>query len=99
MVRARRHKTIFDKGYMPNCTKEHIKVRQTMPYKKGTKHQDNKLVDHYDEDVKGSWYPEKIQEISNNQYRIEKFLRKRTLPNGTNKQFIWWEGWPDKFNS
>ena len=99
MVRASRHKTIFDKGYMPNWTKEHFTVRQAVPYRKGTKRRVYQLVDYNDEDVKGSWYPEEIQEISDNQYRIEKVLRRRTLPEGTKELFVRWEGWPDKFNS
>ena len=40
-------------------------------------------MDYNDETLKGSWCPEKIQEISDKQYCIEKVLRKRTLPNGT----------------
>ena len=48
---------------------------------------------------KGSWYPKEIQEISDNQYCIEKFLRRRTLPDCTKELFARWEGWPDKYNS
>ena len=58
-----------------------------------------KLVDYDDEAVKGSWYPEGLQEISDNQYRIEKVLRRRTLPDITKKLFVRWEGWPEKYNS
>ena len=83
MVRASSHKTIFDKGYMPNWTKEHFTVSQAVPPKRGTKRRVYKLVDYNDEAVKGSWYPEELQEISDNQYRIEKVLQKRTLPDGT----------------
>ena len=99
MVRASRHKTIFDKGYMPNWTKEHFTVSQAVPTRKGTKRRVYKLVDYNDENVKGTWYPEEIQEISDNQYRIEQILRKRTLPDGTKELFVRWEGWPDKYNS
>ena len=88
MVRASSHKTIFDKGYMPNWTKEHFTVSQAVPPKRGTKRRVYKLVDYDDEAVKGSWYPEKLQEISDNQYRIEKVLQRRTLPDGTKKLFV-----------
>ena len=37
MLRASSHNTIFDKGYMPNWTKEHFTVSKAMPHKKGTK--------------------------------------------------------------
>ena len=83
MVRGSGKKTIFDKGYMPNWTKEHFTVSQAEPVRKGTKRRVYKLVDYNDEDVKGSWNPEELQEISNNQYRIEKVLRRRTLPSLT----------------
>ena len=99
MVRASSHKTIFDKGYMPNWTKEHFTVSKAVPPRKGTKRCIYKLVDYNDEDVKGSWYPEELQEFSDNQYRIENVLRRRTLPNGTKEIFVRWEGWPEKYNS
>ena len=99
MVRASSHKTIFDKGYMPNWTKEHFTVSKAVPPRKGTKRCIYKLVDYNDEDVKGSWYPEELQEISDNQYRIENVLRRRTLFNGTKEIFVQWEGWSEKYNS
>ena len=99
MVRASSQKTIFDKGYMPNWTKEHFTVSQALPVRRGTKRHVYKLVDYNNDEVKGSWYPEEIQEITDNQYRIEKVLRRRTLPDGTKELFVRWEGWPDKYNS
>ena len=56
-------------------------------------------MDYDDEPVKGSWYPEELQEISDNQYLIDKVLQRRTLPDGTKELFVRWEGWPDKYNS
>ena len=69
-VRSSKNTTIFDKGYMPNWTKEHFTVRQTVPPRTGTKRRVYKLVDYNEEDVTGSWYLEKIQEITHNQYSI-----------------------------
>ena len=92
MMLASNHKTIFDKDYMPNWTKEHFTVSKAVQPRKQTKHRVYKLVDYNDEDVKGSWYQEELQEILANQYRIEKVLRRRTLPNGTNEIFVRWEG-------
>ena len=99
MARASSKIAIFDKGYMPNWTKEHFTVSKAVPPRRGTKRQVYKLVEYNDEDVKGSWNPEEIQEISDNQYRIEKVLRKRILPDGTKEIFVRWEGWPGKFNT
>ena len=99
MVRASSQKTICDKGYMPNWTKEHFTVSQALPVIRGTKRRVYKLVNYNNDELKGSWYPEKIQEITDNQYRIEKVLKRRTLPDGTKELFVRWEGWPDKYNS
>ena len=99
MVRASSQNTIFDKGYMPNWTKEHFTVSKALPVRRGTKRRVYNLVDYNNDEVKGSWYPEEIQEITDNQYCIEKVLRRRTLPDDTKELFVCWEGWPDKYNS
>ena len=74
-------------------------MSQAVPPRRGTKRRVYKLEDYNDEAVKGSWYQEELQEISDNQYRIEKVLRRRTLPDGTIELFVRWEGWPEKYNS
>ena len=99
MVRASSHKTLFDKGSMPNLIKEHFTVSQAVPPIRGTKRRVYKLVDYDNEPVKGSWYPKELQEISDNQYRIDKVLQRRTLSDGTIELFVRWEGRPDKYNS
>ena len=82
-MRASTDKTIFDKGYMPNWTKEHITVSKAVPPRNKTKRRVYKLVDYNDEDVIGNWYSKELQKIYDNHYRIEKILRRRTLPNNT----------------
>ena len=84
---------------MLNWTKEHFTVSQALPVRRGTKRGVYKLVDYNNDELKGSWYPEEIQEITDNQHRIEKVLRRRTLPDGIKELFVRWEGWPDKYNS
>ena len=81
---------------MPNWTNEHFTVSQALPVRRGTKRHVYKLVDYNNDEVKGSWYSEEIQEITDNQYCIEKVLRRRTLPDGTKELFVRLEGWPDK---
>ena len=61
MVLASSHMTIFDKGNMPNWTKEHFIVTQAIPPKRGIKRRVYKFVGYNDEAVKGSWYPEELQ--------------------------------------
>ena len=55
MVRASSQKTIFDKGYMPNWTKEHFTVSKALPVRKETKRRVYKLVDYNNDKVKSSW--------------------------------------------
>ena len=66
MVRANSQKTIFDKGYMRNWTKEHFTVSQALPVRRGTKRRVYDLVDYNNDKVNGSWCPEEIQEITDN---------------------------------
>ena len=84
---------------MPNWTKEYFTDSKAVPPRKGTKRRVYNLVDYNDKVVKGSWYSEELQEISHNQYRIEKILRRLMLPNGTKEIFVRWESWPEKYNS
>jgi hypothetical protein len=99
MVRINKSKGMFDKGYMPNWSKEHFQVREVPQPRTGTKRPVYKLEDYAGDGVNGSWYPEELQAITDNQYRIEKVLWRRTLPDGTKEKLVRWEGWPDKFNS
>lgn len=99
MVRINKSKGVFDKGYMPNWSKEHFTIRDAPQNSKQAERPVYKLEDFSGDEVKGSWYPEELQAITNNQYRIEKVLRKRTLPDGSTEKLVRWEGWPDKFNS
>ena len=74
-------------------------MSQAVAPRRWTKRRVYKLVDYNDENVKGTWYPEEIQEILDYQYRIEKLLTRRTLHDETKKLFVRWECWPDKYNS
>ena len=99
MVRINKFKGVFDKGYMPNWSKEHFTVAAAPPKRKLSKRMVYKLKDYNGEPVTGSWYDEKLQHISDNQYRIERVLRRRTAPDGNKEVFVKWEGLPEKFNS
>ena len=58
-----------------------------------------KINDYNGEPVTESWYDEELQHISDNQYRIERVLRRRTAADGSKEVFVKWEGWPEKLNS
>jgi transposase InsO family protein len=96
-VRISKAKTTFDKGYLPNWTRELFKVKQV---KKCAPKRLYKLTDYNGEDIEGTFYPEEVQRVKDNKvYEIEKILKKRTLANGEKQLLIKWKGWPDKFNS
>lgn len=57
------------------------------------------LKDYAGEDVRGQWYPEELQAIGNNEYKVERVLKKRTADDGSRELFVKWLGWPEKFNS
>ena len=80
---------------MPNLTNKHFTVSKAVQLRKGTKRRVYKLVNYNDEAVTGTWYPEELPEISDNQYGTEKVLRRRTLPNGIKELFVRWERWPE----
>ena len=95
MVRVSKVKGVFEKGYIPNWSEEHFLVDTD---------QDNprrvyKLKDKGGEEIKGSWYPEELQEITKNRYLIEKILRKRKNKKGEKEVLVKWKGWPVKFNT
>jgi len=95
MVRVSKVKGVFEKGYMPNWSEEHFMVDSDRRNPRTV----YKLSDTGGEEVKGSWYPEEVQEISKNRYLIEKILRKRKAADGSKEVFVKWKGWPTKFNT
>ena len=60
MVRISKVKGGFDKGYIPNWSKEHFLVQSD----KSTPRQVFKLSDKGGEVLRVSWYPEEVQEIA-----------------------------------
>ena len=84
---------------MPNWTKKQFTVSQAVPDRSGTKSHVAKLVDYIGEAVKISWYSNELQEILDNQYRIEKGFQRRTLSDGTKELFVKCEFWPKTYNS
>ena len=68
MVRINKSKGVFDKGYMPNWSKEHFTVAAAPLKKKVNKRMVDIVNDYNGEPVTGSWYDEELQHISDNQY-------------------------------
>jgi len=96
-VRISKAKAIFDKGYMPNWTRELFKVKKQMKRLPKTVY---KLTDYADEDIGGTFYPDEVQKVKDkNVYEVERVLKRRTLKDGTQQQLVKWLCWPEKFNS
>lgn len=57
-----------------------------------------KVMDQEGKLVQKAFYPEEIQEVQENVYRIEKILRKRSR-NGKKEVLIKWLGYPDSYNT
>ena len=95
MVRISKVKGAFDKGYIPNWSEDHFLVQSD----KTTPRWVFKLSDKGGEELKGSWYPEEVQEITKNRFLIEKVIRKRTTKEGEQEVLVKWKGWPVKFNT
>ena len=93
-VRISNVKGIFEKGYMPNWSEEHFIVDGQVAKKRSV----YKLKDDLGEDIKGEFYKEEIQPITENRYLVEKIISKRKGSDGE-EFFVKWKGWPAKFNS
>lgn len=98
-VRINKTKRTFDKGYLPNWTKELFKVihiRRSSP-------PTVQLEDLGGEKIEGSFYLPEIQSIKDKHiYEIESVLARRTRKVGGKKIKeikVHWEGYPKKFDS
>jgi hypothetical protein len=101
-VRISRVKGVFDKGYMPNWSREQFTVASTVP--DGNKRGRNArsvvtLKDESGEVLRGKWYPEEIQRVHDNDFEVERVLKRRTAADGSRELFVKWQDYPSKFNS
>ena len=101
-VRISRIKGAFEKGYMPNWSREQFTVSSMVP--QADKRSRNSrpvytLKDESGEELRGKWYPEEIQQIRDNDYEVERVLKGRTAADGTRELFVKWRDYPAKYNS
>ena len=47
-------------------------------------------------ELRGKWYPEEIQQICDNDYEVERVLKRRTATDGTRELFVKWRDYPAK---
>ena len=72
-VRISKYKNIFAKGYTPNCSEEIFvikKIKNTVPWT-------YVINDLNGEEVIGTFYEKELQKIDQEEFRIEKAIRKK----------------------
>ena len=89
-VRLAYEKKNFDKSYYPNWTDTVEKVEKIIV-------QPNKPM-YGLENKNQTFYPEQVQKVIGNVFRVEKILRTRTR-NGKKQLFIKWINYPENYNS
>ena len=95
-VRISVSKRLFEKGSTSNWSEEIFEisdvVRTTTPIV-------YKIKDLADEEIEGSFYKEQLQKTNQTIYRIDRVIRKRRKPDGTQEVLVKWAGYEDRFNS
>ena len=89
-VRISKYKNIFAKGYTPNWSEEAFgvsKIKNTVPWT---------YVVYYlsGEKITGSFYEKELQKNSQENFRLEKVLKKKR-----DKLYVKWKGYDNRFNS
>ena len=88
MVRISKNNGALDKGYMSNWSKEHFTVDEAPIPHSWNKRRVYEIADYNGDQVKDVWYPLKLQQISQNQYRIERVLKLRKAAHGSTDLFL-----------
>ena len=89
-VRISKYKNIFAKGYTPNWSEEVFvikKIKNTVPW--------TYVIDDLNgEEITGTFYEKELQKIDQQEFRIEKVIKKRG-----DKLYVKWKGYDNSFNS
>ena len=89
-VRISKYKNIFAKEYTPNWLEEVFvinKIKNTVPWTYA-------ISDLNGEEITGSFYEKELQKTSQNEFRIEKVLKRKG-----DKLYVKWKGYDNSFNS
>ena len=89
-VRISNYKNVFAKGYVPNWSEEVFVVNKI----KNTVRWTYKINDLNDENIIGSFYEKKLQKTSQEEFRIEKVIKRKG-----DKIYVKWKGYDHSFNS
>ena len=95
-VRISKSKTIFEKGYTPNFTREIFYIHERLPRYPPV----YRIRDYGNEIIKGIFYEEQLQKVlkDNDVFFVSDVLKKRTRK-GKKEYLVRWLGYPKKFDS
>ncbi len=85
----------FDKGYYPNWSDQVFTIEKVI---KGDNQPVFVLKDYTGKVIQQKFYPQDLQKITENLYRIEKIIKTRTR-NNKKEYFVKWLNYPDTYNS
>ena len=94
-VRISKKKKQYGKGFTPNWTEEIFTISNVKDTNPPTYH----IQDLKGESVKGSFYEAELQKSTQDVFRIEKVIKKRTRKNGEKEAYVKWKGYSSDFNS
>ena len=92
-VRVSKLKSLFEKGYYPNYTREIFTISKRIPSVPPT----YRLKDLNGEELKGIFYEQELQRVrlgADSTFLVQKVLKRRG-----NKLYVSWVGFPSTFNS
>lgn len=95
-VRIGKYKGAFDKGYIPNWSREIFNIKRIMETLPHT----YVIEDQNHEEMKGSFYEEELQSIKSlpEEFKIEQIVARRRK-SGKRQVLIKWLDYPESFNS
>ena len=88
-VRIWKYKNIFSKGYTPNWPEEAFVIKKT----KNTVPWTYVIDDLNGEEITGTFYEKEFQKIDQQEFRIEKVIKKN------DKLYVKWKGYDNSFYS
>ena len=97
-VRISREKGIFGRGYEANWSTEEFVICKVIRTHSGLIMY--KVKDHHNETIKGSFYPQEVQEIErdNEVYQVDEIISSRRR-RGRREVLVHWQGFPASMNS
>ena len=95
-VRISKSKSIFEKGYTPNFTREIFYIHERLPRIPPV----YRIKDYSDEVIKGVFYEEQLQKILkvNDIFFVSDVIKER-IRKGKKEYLVRWLGYPNKFDS